>query len=418
MLVIYRILINFIFLISPLILIFRLIKKKEDILRFKEKYCFFSKTKKNGKLIWFHGASVGELLSVVPLLEKLEKKKDVTQILVTSNTLSSSNIISKIKSKKIVHQFFPIDTKFLINKFLEYWKPSLVFFIDSEIWPNTIDQTYSKKIPIILINGRITKKSFNKWKILNSFAKDNFSKFKLCLASNLKSKNRLKSLGAKNVKYFGNLKFSQSENEKTEISKSLLKQLNQRKVWCASSTHNSEEKFCGIIHQKLKIKYKNLLTIIIPRHIDRSKKIENELNSMNLKIQKFHDNDPIKKDTDIFIINAFGKTKSFYNICKNIFLGGSLIDHGGQNPIEAARYGCTILHGKSVFNFDEIFTFLKRNNISFEIGSIPRTVKLLDNFLKKQNKSKNNKIRKKIYLIGKQILDKTYREISIYMNKS
>ena len=133
MLFFYRILINFIVLISPIIIFFRLIKKKEDFFRFREKFCFFSKKRVEGKLIWFHGASVGELLSIFPLLKRLEKNKNFSQILVTSNTLSSSKIMDKIKSKKIIHQFFPIDSNFLTKKFLNYWKPSFVFFIDSEI---------------------------------------------------------------------------------------------------------------------------------------------------------------------------------------------------------------------------------------------------------------------------------------------
>ena len=138
MLQIYRFLINFIFLLSPLILIFRLLKKKEDIKRFKEKFCFFSEKRKRGKVIWFHGASVGEIQSIIPLLEKFEKNKKINQILLTSNTLSSSKIISNIKLKKVIHQFFPIDVNFISNNFLEYWKPSMAFFIDSEIWPNII----------------------------------------------------------------------------------------------------------------------------------------------------------------------------------------------------------------------------------------------------------------------------------------
>ena len=160
MLLIYRIIINLTLLLSPLIICFRLLKKKEDFFRFKEKFCFFSIKRKKGKLLWFHGASVGELQSIVPLLEKFEKNKKISQILITSNTLSSSKIIKQIKLKKVVHQFFPIDVKFITNIFLNYWKPNAAFFVDSEIWPNMIMSLKKKQIPIILINGRITKKTF------------------------------------------------------------------------------------------------------------------------------------------------------------------------------------------------------------------------------------------------------------------
>ena len=145
MLTVYRALINLVLIFSPIIIIIRLLKKKEDIIRFKEKFGFFSKKRTKGKLIWFHGASVGEIQSIIPLLEKFEKNNKINQILLTSNTLSSSKIIAKIKLKKVTHQFFPIDVNFISNNFLEYWKPSAAFFIDSEIWPNMILNLKKKK---------------------------------------------------------------------------------------------------------------------------------------------------------------------------------------------------------------------------------------------------------------------------------
>ena len=160
MIFIYRLLINLILILSPLIILFRLIKKKESLIRFKEKFCFFSQKKKNGKLIWFHGASVGEISSIIPLVFKLEKNRKIDQILITSSTLSSSNILKQFKFKKTIHQFFPIDTNQLSNKFLNYWKPSLAIFIDSEIWPNMVFNLKKKSIPILLLNARITNRSF------------------------------------------------------------------------------------------------------------------------------------------------------------------------------------------------------------------------------------------------------------------
>ena len=334
---VYKILINIIFFFSPLILIVRLIKKKEDPRRFKEKLGFFLKKRKKGNLIWFHGASVGEIQSIIPLIEKFEKCENINQILITSNTISSSKIIQKYKLKKTIHQFFPIDCDFVSRKFINYWKPSKVFFVDSEIWPNTINNLSEKKIPIILLNGRITKKTFDRWLFFPNFAQSLFDKFKLCLTSSLESKKYLKKLGAKRIKFVGNLKFSQSENSNLELNENLKRFIRSRKSWCASSTHFNEEKFCGLVHIKLKKKYKNLLTIVIPRHVSRVKLIENELNSLNLKV---HLDEPPKKisaNTDIYLVNSYGKTKSFYKECKNVFLGGSLIKHGGQNPLEAVR---------------------------------------------------------------------------------
>ena len=410
MLFIYKILINIIFFFSPLILFIRLIKNKEDPYRFKEKFGFFSKNKKKGKLIWFHGASVGEVQSVIPLIERFEKNKSISQILITSNTVSSSNIIKKFKLRKTIHQFFPIDCDFISKKFLDYWKPYKVFFIDSEIWPNMINNLYDKKIPIILLNGRITKKTLGRWLIFPNFAKSLFQKFQICLSSSLESKKYLKKLGAENIKFIGNLKFSQSENESLELDKSLKNFLKSKNLWCASSTHYSEEKFCGQTHLKLHQKYNNLLTIIIPRHIGRVKSIKNELSNLNLKVHLHEPKKKINPDTNIYLVNSYGKTKSFYKECKNVFLGGSIITHGGQNPLEAVRYGCKVFHGPNVSNFKEIYDFLKNKRLSKKITNHKTLANLLDMTFKK--KSNPKKISQNLYLIGKNILNKTYKEIS------
>ena len=416
MLNIYRILINLIFFISPIIIIFRLINKKEDLSRFKEKFCFFSKKRYVGKLIWIHGASVGEFQSIVPLIEKYEKKKNITQILITSNTLSSSKVISKYKFKKVIHQFFPIDTNHHTKKFIDYWRPSLSMFVDSEIWPNTLLNLKKEKIPIILINGRITSKSFIRWNRFKKFSRFIFGKFDLCLSSNLKSKNFLKKLGAKNIRYFGNLKFSESESDKIEVGKNIKKFIQNKKVWCASSTHSDEEYIVGVAHKKLKVRHKNLLTIIIPRHINRIGIIKNQLTKLNLIV---HLHEPLKKiniGTDIYLVNSYGQTKSFFSIVKNVFLGGSLIKHGGQNPLEAVRYGCNILHGPNVSNFDEIYKYLNSQKISFKIWNNNGMVKILDKLLS----SKNNKvnIKSKISLKGKKILQQNIKEIDKYLNNN
>ncbi|WP_072090828.1 3-deoxy-D-manno-octulosonic acid transferase [Candidatus Pelagibacter communis] len=415
MILFYRFLINVIFILSPLIILIRLLKKRESPKRFKEKLGFFTKNRSKGKLIWFHGASVGELQSIVPLLEKLEKSKKISQILITSNTLSSSKIISKIKLKKILHQFFPIDNELIIKKFINHWKPSAAFFIDSEIWPNTMINLNKEKIPTILINARITKKSYKKWIKLKNFSKLIFNKFDLCLSSNKETVSFLKKLGAKNIKYFGNLKYSQSENEKIEIDSQTIKFISRKTVWCASSTHNSEEKFAGLIHKKLKKKYKNLLTVIIPRHIDRDEEIKEQLSNLGLKVHTHEPKSRINEDTDIYLVNAFGKTKSFYSLIKNIFLGGSLIEHGGQNPLEAVRYNCNILHGPNVSNFNEIYKFLNKQKISKKVINLNQTTNILNKLLNSKKSQKN--IKDKINKIGQKIIEKNIDEINLILNK-
>ena len=411
----YRILINLILLLSPIIVFIRLLQKKEDPLRFKEKLGFFSKEKLKGKLIWFHGASVGEILSVIPLIEKLEKDKEIKQILITSNTLSSSKILSKLKLKKTVHQFFPIDTNYNTNKFLRYWDPSIAIFIDSEIWPNMITNIKKKSISLMLINARITKKSFKKWKFFSSSAKKIFQNFDMCLSSSLESKNYLKLLGTKKISYIGNLKFTQSEKTTEKLNDNIKEFFLTKKIWCASSTHDIEEEICANIHKKLKIKYKNLLTIIIPRHIHRIKKITKEIKEMDLKIHLHDSKKKIDKETDIYLVNSFGQTQSFFKVCKTVFLGGSIIKHGGQNPLEAAKFGCQILHGPNIWNFKEIYSLLEAHKVSNKIATSSQLAHKIDRILNSNKNSKNLQL--KIKDLGSKILNSTLSEINFYMNK-
>ena len=412
---IYRILINLIFLFSPIVILIRLLKKKEHPTRFKEKLGIYKKKRLAGKLIWFHGASVGEILSIIPLIEKLEKRNDIKQILIASNTLSSSKVLSNLKLKKTIHQFFPIDTYYHTNKFLNYWKPSVAIFIDSEIWPNMVENIKKNQISLMLINARITQKSFKKWKIFSSNAKKIFQKFDMCLSSSIKSSQYLRLIGVKKIKFIGNLKFTESENNINDLNKTVRKFFLSKEMWCASSTHNEEELICANIHKKLKKKYKKLLTIIIPRHIERTQEIVNQIKKLKLKIHLHNSNNKIDKDTDIYLVNSFGKTKSFFKVCKIVFLGGSIIKHGGQNPLEAARFGCKILHGPHVWNFDEIYNLLKKNKVSNKVTSPNQLRYKVDKML--NNKNNNKKSDFKIKNLGNKILTSTLNEINIYINK-
>ena len=415
MILIYRLIINLIIVISPIIILIRLFKKKEDLIRFKEKYCFFSKKRGKGKLIWFHGASVGELLSVMPLIEKLEKNKKINKILVTSSTLSSSKVFLKFKLKKTIHQFFPIDSNYLVKKFLSYWRPSLAIFIDSEIWPNMILDLKKKSIPHLLLNARITKGSFKKWKYIPSLSKTLFESFTIAFPQNYESNKYLKSLGVKKIKNLGNLKFSENRitNEKP-LKKNLSNFLKNKNVWCASSTHNSEELICAKAHINLKKKYKNLITIIIPRHVQRRREIINTVKNLDLEIHCHSSNKNIDTNTDIYLVDTYGETKSFFKMIKIVFLGGSLIKHGGQNPLEAARFGCKILHGPNVNNFKEIYNLLKQNNQSFKINSVQQLIFNIDKLSKKNASSII--LRNRINQLGKKILKSTANEMNFLIN--
>ena len=413
MIFIYRLLINLILIFSPLIVLFRLIKKKEHFTRFKEKFTYFSQKRKKGNLIWLHGASVGELMSVIPLIEKLEKKKNIKQILVTTSTLSSAKIFNKFKFKKTVHQFFPIDANIISKKFLNYWKPCMAIFIDSEIWPNTIHNLNKRKVPTILLNARITRKSFKRWRYLGNFGKKIFHSFAYAFPCNKETLNYLKFLGVVKIKLIGNLKFSQKRFKKDIAPSKLIKFLSKKVFWCASSTHKGEEEFCIEIHKRLKKLHKNIVTIIIPRHVNRKDEIIQIIKEKNLNFYCHSSNKIIPPNTDVYLVDTYGETEIFYNLNKIVFMGGSIVKHGGQNPLEPVRYGCKIIHGPNVENFKDVYKLLNKNNLS-------KKILLKKNFISEIEKSFKTKkssslIVKKIEDIGIKILKNTTKELKAFI---
>jgi len=397
----YQIILSLLVLISPILIIFRIYKGKEDKIRFKEKFSIPSKKKSNGKLIWFHGASVGEILSIIPLIENYEKDKLINQILITSSTLSSSKVLKKFKFKKTVHQFYPIDHFFFTNRFLEYWKPNLAIFIDSEIWPNMFKKLEEQKISLILLNARITKKTFLRWFSLKNVSQKVFNKISIAYPQNLETKYFLKKLKVKKIKTIGNLKFAEQDNE---IMNKLNSRFKNKKIWVASSTHSNEEIFCAKTHMELKKKNKNLLTILIPRHIHRVRQIKSELDNLRLNVTNHSSNTKNLNNIDIYIVDTFGETKQFHKVGTSVFIGGSIINRGGQNPLEAARYGARILHGPNVDNFKDVYKTLSNLKISKRITT-PR--ELASAIIFKRNKKLGDKIKK----IGVKILKETINDL-------
>ena len=404
----YQILMLVVLIFSPLILIFRLIKGKEDKKRFIEKFCLNKKERSKGNTVWINAASVGELMSVVPLINELEKNVNIHKILVTTSTLSSSKIFKNFKFKKTIHQFFPIDFFYFTSIFLNYWRPKIAIFIDSEVWPCMFREIKKNSIPLLLMNARITKRSFDKWFFFKHFSYNVFSNIDIAYPSNSETLNYLKKFKVKKIKRIGNLKFSQvkSIKEKT-FPKSFLSSLNKRLILIASSTHHNEELLIAKVHQNLKRKFKNLLTVIIPRHINRIKKINDDLISLNLNTVIRTSKKKIKQTTDVYLVDTYGETKKFFKISKKTFIGGSLVNHGGQNPIEPARFGLSIIHGPNVRNFKDIFALFAQKKISYQVNNQNQLLKISNQLL-----TKKNKIKLDLQKIGDSILKKSVIEIN------
>ncbi len=368
----------FTIILYPFLLIFiyfRKIIKKEDPHRYKEKIfvSHFKPSKKDKfKLIWFHAASVGEFISIIPIIEQLNINYKGLKFLITTTTFSSGNLAKSELRRfdNVEHRYLPYDVNFLIENFLSLWKPDYIFLVESEIWPNLILNAQKYKIPITLFNARLTSRSFKKWMIFPKIAKKIFGIFNLCICSNMETKNYLEKLHIKNVFFKGNIKLIAKIDEKEikDINENILF---KKRFWFAASTHKEEDIFCLKTHLKLKEKFKDIITIIAPRHIERSKEIKSLFEKFNFRAQILNKNEKILENNEIIIVNYFGALKNYFKYAKSVFIGKSMIeklkDDGGQNPIEAAKLKCKIYHGPYVYNFEEIYEILRKNNISIEI---------------------------------------------------
>lgn len=417
MLLIYRYLINIFFPLIIILIYFRTWFNKEDKKRFKEKlfsssFNIIKNPKK--KLIWFHAASIGELKSVILLIKKLNEKNEF-DFLVTTVTLSSAQLIKKELSseKNIIHRFFPIDKLDLVKKFLECWSPHLIIFVDSEIWPNFILEIKKRNIPLVLLNARITRKTFLRWIIISKIAEKIFQSFELCLPSSNESRIYLEKFKVKNIKYFGNLKLA-SKNISINLNFENKKILTKHKFWCAVSTHKEEDLFCINAHLKIKKTHGKVITIIIPRHINRAKSIQTSCKKFNLKSQILSEDELIKANSEVVIINSYGVMPDYLSLCKSVFIGKSMIKKlqsvGGQNPIEAAKLGCKIYHGPYIYNFQEVYELFQKHKISETIYDENILAEKLSADLNKSHEIKNEKI-EIINNLGEKILNETYNEI-------
>jgi 3-deoxy-D-manno-octulosonic-acid transferase len=393
----YRLLTFFLHFFLRLYLKIRILKNKEDPQRYEEKLGIY-KIKNFYTDLWFHAASLGEIKSITPLIFNYSKNN---KILITTSTLSSSKYCEYMfnNDRNIIHQFAPLDSPQIVKRFLQYWKPRLSIFVDSELWPNLIFE--SKKISkLILLNARLSDRSFKKWQLIKNFAKRIFTKFDSIIVQSKKDKSFIEFFEIHNIKFFGNLKFIDFNEEKTVNKFLFLKKIDF--TWVAMSTHDGEEQFIVETIKQIKQTNNKSQCVLIPRHISRIQNIINLLEQNNL-IWQLRTNQPNPlENTDIFILNTYGEAKDIFKKNKLVFLGGSIIAHGGQNPLEPAREGCTLFHGPNVSNFDEIYDFLNKNNISI----LTKTPEILARELIKnyENPTNNNNFASVVKQHGQKIL--------------
>ena len=339
---------------------YRLKKELEEKNRITERYGFPSFKRPPGPVVWIHAASVGETVSLIPLIKSYKTNYPSDNILLTTTTVTAASIVKERLSEICIHQYVPFDIGLWVTRFLKNWQPQLVVFIESELWPNMITEIYKKKIPLILLNARLSDRSYRRWLRFKFIARYLLSRFSLCLAQSYQSAERLKKLGAPDVKVMANLKFAASALPvSTEKLQRLSKPFANRPLWVAASTHSGEEEMVARTHHSLKEHFPNLLTILAPRHPNRCDKIKKLCEDSNLSVQthKTYQGTSLT-DFDIYLVDTIGELGLFFSLSSIVFIGGSFVSVEGHNPIEPALFECAVVWGPRMNNFKDICSHL------------------------------------------------------------
>jgi 3-deoxy-D-manno-octulosonic-acid transferase len=346
----------FTIVVTPIIHILIYLRKlfgKEDKTRYRERFGYAAVRRSEGFVLWIHAASVGESISVLPLVEHLNSHFSKLNILLTTSTVTSTKIIVDKLPSSVMHQYIVVDNYFCVRRFVNHWKPDLALFIESELWPNLLNET-AKSCPILLLNARMSDKSLKRWLYFKTLANFIMNKFELIVTQSKNDLEKFKILGATRLINAGNLKYANSNyaTDEYEVEK-LQQQLNCRKIWLAASTHLADEENIYQTHLELKKIYPDIITILAPRHPDRTSKIIDNILAHNLKFVCRTNLEPIKPDTDIYLANTLGEMNIFYSIAEVVFIGGSFLN-GGHNPIEVANFSKPIIWGPNMSNFKEV----------------------------------------------------------------
>ena len=366
-------------------------KSKEHPHRFLERFAITKIAKpQNCQLFWVHAVSVGESNSAWVLIENLLKFSPNINILFTSTSTTSAQIIeqkilqNELFKNRVIHQFLPVDSYFIVQKFLNHWRPRACIFVESEIWPNFIYCARKKAILSFLINARISQKSASHWLLLKKLGFNIFDYFSTIFAQSLQDKNLLQNLTKNNIFYEGNLT---SQNSKLEVDVQKLQELNTqiggRKIWLCASTHQGEEELILSTHQRLKKQFPDLLTIIVLRHPNRAGKVCELLR--DIKFSQRSKNQNITESTEIYLVDSLGELGTFYSLVNFAFIGGSLLKIGGHNPFEAIQLNCVVISGSQVFNFAEIYQDLQQKNACEIVKNVDELYEIVQKFLRNPN---------------------------------
>lgn len=335
----------------PLWLRLRERRGKEDAARISERFGYASIARPAGKLIWVHAASVGEANSALGLIAGLRARYPHATLLLTTGTVTSASLMRKRLPAGVLHQFVPIDTPQATKRFMAHWQPNVGLLVESELWPNLLFEAHAEGCKLALINARISEKSFRMWNKFPFFIRTMLDWIFAIYAQSEADAERFRKLGATQVEHLGNLKFDGEPlaADAEELTK-LAAAIGNRPHWLAASIHPGEDAMIAEVHRTLIATFPNLLTIVVPRHASRGAAMREVFPHAAQRSK----HEPVTADTRVYIADTMGELGLFYRLCNVVFIGGSLIPHGGQNPLEPARLGCAILFGPHMFNFADI----------------------------------------------------------------
>jgi 3-deoxy-D-manno-octulosonic-acid transferase len=341
----------------PILLARRLKRGKEHRQRLPERRGENHLARPPDPLVWLHGASVGELASVLPLIDRICARN--INMLVTTGTVTSGGLAEQRLPRGVIHQFVPIDIPRFVRRFLDHWRPNLALFVEGDLWPNMMIEASARDIPMILVNARLSKNSFERWQRLPNSIASLLQRLDLCLAGTPTDAARLSRLGASNVVTTGNLKLDAPAPPADPSALATLQDaIARRPLIAAASTHSGEEGVMIEVHARLRRNFPGLLTIIAPRHPERGPGVAEAAAAAGLSAALRSQGQLPKRATDIYVADTVGELGLLYRLAPAVFIGGSLIKHGGQNPIEAAKLRSAIVHGPHVWNFAEIYSAL------------------------------------------------------------
>ncbi|MGC2087369.1 MAG: 3-deoxy-D-manno-octulosonic acid transferase [Bradyrhizobium sp.] len=343
--------------LAPALIRQRLKRGKEDPARTDERRGLSHDARPQGPLIWIHGASVGEVLAAAALIERLRALN--LRILITSGTVTSASIVARRFPPDVIHQYVPYDAPRFVQRFLDHWRPSLALFIESDLWPNLILASAARRLPMVLINGRMSQRSFPRWQRMSRSISALLGSFELCLTQSRTDAERFAVLGGRNVLTTGNLKLDvpAPPADPARLER-LIAMTRGRPVIVAASTHPGEEEILIAAHKSLSGFFPSLLTVIVPRHPNRGAAVAQLVATSGLQAALRSQEQQPTAATDIYVADTMGELGLFYRLAPIVFMGGSLVAHGGQNPIEAIKLGAAIVHGPHVFNFSDVYEAL------------------------------------------------------------